>query len=228
MALLDEARATSADTALIVEIDELAGHIATHRGPVMRGHAILDRGGRAGRPRARGGDALRGGRRLFLRGRPGRDAGVAERARAALGSDPSPRARSWPRPRWEPRRSRRRRGGRRGSLTRRSRSPRGRPALRDDLKLSPGWPPARSSCASGRRALAARARAGSARARAAVGALPFVLNLIARDLAGADRWAVAEATYREAIDLARESGQQTELALRRRGARLAAGAARAR
>jgi DNA-binding CsgD family transcriptional regulator len=51
----------------------------------------------------------------------------------------------------------------------------------------------------------------TARARAAVGALPFVLNLIARDLAGSDRWAVAEATYREAIDLARESGQQTEL-----------------
>ena len=38
-----------------------------------------------------------------------------------------------------------------------------------------------------------------------------MLNLIARDLAGSDRWAVAESTYREAIELARESGQQTEL-----------------
>ena len=38
-----------------------------------------------------------------------------------------------------------------------------------------------------------------------------MLNLIARDQAGTDRWAVAAATYREAIDLARESGQQTEL-----------------
>ena len=38
-----------------------------------------------------------------------------------------------------------------------------------------------------------------------------MLNLVARDQATTDRWAVAEATYREAIDLARESGQQTEL-----------------
>jgi len=51
-----------------------------------------------------------------------------------------------------------------------------------------------------------------ARARAAVGVLPFVLNLIARDQATTDRWAVAEATYNEAIGLARESGQQTDLA----------------
>jgi DNA-binding CsgD family transcriptional regulator len=51
----------------------------------------------------------------------------------------------------------------------------------------------------------------TARARAAVGALPFVLNLIARDHATTDRWSVAEAIYREAIDLARESAQQTEL-----------------
>ena len=52
----------------------------------------------------------------------------------------------------------------------------------------------------------------TARSRAAVGALPFALNLIARDQATTDRWAVAEATYQEAIGLARESGQQTELA----------------
>jgi DNA-binding CsgD family transcriptional regulator len=38
-----------------------------------------------------------------------------------------------------------------------------------------------------------------------------VLNLLARDQATTDRWAVAEATYREAIDLARESDQRTEL-----------------
>ncbi len=51
----------------------------------------------------------------------------------------------------------------------------------------------------------------TARARTAVGALPFILNLIARDQATTDRWAIAEATYQEAINLARESGQQTEL-----------------
>jgi DNA-binding CsgD family transcriptional regulator len=52
----------------------------------------------------------------------------------------------------------------------------------------------------------------TARSRAAVGVLPFALNLLARDQATTDRWAVAESTYHEAIDLARESGQRTELA----------------
>jgi DNA-binding CsgD family transcriptional regulator len=53
----------------------------------------------------------------------------------------------------------------------------------------------------------------TARERAAVGVLPFLLFLIARDQATTDRWAVAEATYVEAIGLARESGQRTDLAL---------------
>jgi DNA-binding CsgD family transcriptional regulator/tetratricopeptide (TPR) repeat protein len=37
------------------------------------------------------------------------------------------------------------------------------------------------------------------------------LNLLARDQATTDRWAVAESTYREAIELARESDQRTDL-----------------
>lgn len=52
----------------------------------------------------------------------------------------------------------------------------------------------------------------TARARAAVGVLPLALGLIARDQATTDRWAVAQATYLEAISLARESGQLTALA----------------
>jgi DNA-binding CsgD family transcriptional regulator len=44
-----------------------------------------------------------------------------------------------------------------------------------------------------------------------LGAMPFVLNLIARDQATTDRWTVAESTYREAIELAIESDQRTEL-----------------
>jgi DNA-binding CsgD family transcriptional regulator len=51
----------------------------------------------------------------------------------------------------------------------------------------------------------------TARDRAAVGVLPFVLNLLARDQAATDRWAVAEASYLEAIGLARESGQHAQL-----------------
>jgi hypothetical protein len=52
----------------------------------------------------------------------------------------------------------------------------------------------------------------SSRARAAVGALPFLLNLVAHDDATTDRWATAEATHIEGNQLARESGQLTELA----------------
>src|SRR6476469_4032886 len=39
--LLDTARQSTTDPAVIVSIDGLAGEIATRRGPVMRGHAIL-------------------------------------------------------------------------------------------------------------------------------------------------------------------------------------------
>jgi DNA-binding CsgD family transcriptional regulator len=84
--------------------------------------------------------------------------------------------------------------------------------LRDDLDLL-GWlaigPIFLRETQSGR-ALLEHALA-VARERAALGALPFVLNLIARDDATTDRWAIAEATYREAIDLARETDQQTWL-----------------
>ena len=53
----------------------------------------------------------------------------------------------------------------------------------------------------------------AARERAAVGALPFVLCLVARDATTSDRWRLGEAIYREAIALARESDQRTCLAL---------------
>jgi DNA-binding CsgD family transcriptional regulator len=51
------------------------------------------------------------------------------------------------------------------------------------------------------------------RARAAVGTLPHLLFHIARDGAASDHWAGAAADYTEAIDLARELGQTTELAV---------------
>jgi DNA-binding CsgD family transcriptional regulator len=84
--------------------------------------------------------------------------------------------------------------------------------LREDLRLIP-WLTLGSlflrQTGAGRRLLDQALR--TARERAAVGALPFVLNLVARDQAGTDRWAAAAATYQEAIELARESGQRAEL-----------------
>jgi DNA-binding CsgD family transcriptional regulator len=52
----------------------------------------------------------------------------------------------------------------------------------------------------------------AARSRSAVGVLPFLLSHVAIDRAASDRWPEAEAAFYEAIGLARESGQHTELA----------------
>ena len=60
-------------------------------------------------------------------------------------------------------------------------------------------------------ALADRALA-VARRKSAVGVMPFVLTHVALVQAATDRWAEAQAGFYEAIDLARETGQRTELA----------------
>jgi DNA-binding CsgD family transcriptional regulator len=51
-----------------------------------------------------------------------------------------------------------------------------------------------------------------ARQRSASGVLPFLLTHVAVDQAATDRWVEAEAGFHEAIDMARETGQQTDLA----------------
>jgi DNA-binding NarL/FixJ family response regulator len=90
----------------------------------------------------------------------------------------------------------------------------GAPELKDDLRLLP-WltfgPMFLRKAEVGRAALAHALH--TARARAALGELAMVLLLLARDEATSDRWAVAEATYDEAIGLARETDQRTDLGL---------------
>ena len=61
------------------------------------------------------------------------------------------------------------------------------------------------------RALADRALE-AARCTSAVGVLPFLLGHVAIDHAATDRWAEAQAGFHEAISLARETGQHTDLA----------------
>ena len=86
--------------------------------------------------------------------------------------------------------------------------------LRDDPRLlawaamGPLW----LREASGGRSLLARALS-VARERSIVGVMPFLLSHVAVDLAAGERWGEAEATFYEAIDLARESGQDAELAI---------------
>jgi DNA-binding CsgD family transcriptional regulator len=50
-----------------------------------------------------------------------------------------------------------------------------------------------------------------ARSQTALGVLPALLHLLARDQATTDKWPAAESSYGEAIRLAREIGQRTEL-----------------
>ena len=213
VALLAEARAATSDPAEQVKIDQLAGHIAIRRGPVMRGHAILT----AAAQRADAEQAVsmlaEAAFACFYAGNPAEMLAAAERALSRLPASPSVPARFLA-----------------AMATGMARILGGDAAagaeavhhaielaessaeLREDLRLVP-WlavGPLFLREAGAERSLLQQAER-TARARAAVGALPFVLNLIARDQATTDRLAVAEATYREAIDLARESGQQTEL-----------------
>jgi DNA-binding CsgD family transcriptional regulator len=214
VALLDEARAATADPATLLEIDELSGHIATRCGPVMRGHAILTATAERADPERAVALFAEAAFACLYAGNPAQMLSCARSALAALPGDASPRARF---------------------LTTMTAGMAqiiggaGAPGvaqvqeavalaensadLRDDLRLIPwltfGALFLRQNGA-GRPLLEHALR--TVRARAAVGALPFVLNLIGRAQAGTDRWAVAVATYTEAISLARESGQQAELA----------------
>ena len=107
----------------------------------------------------------------------------------------------------------------------------GRAARRPRARC-PGWRSRRCPARGGRRALAARPRAGAPRGRARrSAALPFAAQPDRpRPGRRRDRWAVAESTYREAIELARESGQRDRARLRRSpgwpGCRRGAGASR--
>jgi DNA-binding CsgD family transcriptional regulator len=211
--LLDEARATAGDPRELVDIDQLRGHIATYRGPVMRGHAILTAAAGKADPERAVAMLAEAANACFYAGNPAEMLVVAERARAVLPADASPRASFLA-----------------GSTVGMARIlggdaaagadavheaiklAEGSPGLREDLELVP-WlamaPLFLRETRAGRSLLEDALR--TARDRAAVGALPFLLNLVARDQAATDRWAVAEATYLEAIELARESGQQTGL-----------------
>jgi hypothetical protein len=213
LALLDQSRADTTDMALLLDIDELEGRITTRRGPVMDGRSILvaaaDRAdpGRAVEMLAEATVAC------FAAGNPTEMLAVAERADAlmpavvssrtrflsatalgmanVLGGDAAKGA---------------------GALREAISLAEGSAELRGDIGLLPWLPLAPlflREADTGRSLLDDALNA--ARAHAAVGVLPFVLSLIARAEAAGDRWAIAEAGYREAIELARETDQQTDL-----------------
>ena len=180
----------------------------------MNGHAILTVAAAQADPESAVAMLAEAASACFYAGNPAEMLAVAEKARAGLSADSSVRARFLAAMALGMARIF---GGDaasgtaavRGAVTLAENSA----ELRDDLRLLP-WlavaPLFLRHSSAGRSLLDYALQ--TARSRAAVGVLPFALNLIARDQATTDRWAVAESTYHEAIDLARVSGQHTELA----------------
>jgi DNA-binding CsgD family transcriptional regulator len=212
--LLEEARESTADGENLVEIDQLAGHIATRRGPVMRGFEILVGAAERADPERAAAMLAEAASACFIAGNAAEMQLVAERARAGLANDASIRARFMV---WTAVGMARILGGNAAAgaqaLHEAVALAESSPELRDDLQLLP-WltfgPSFLRESGPGRSLLEHALKI--ARARAAVGSLPLVLSLVARDQATSDRWTIAEATYQEAIDLARESDQRTDLA----------------
>jgi DNA-binding CsgD family transcriptional regulator len=215
VALVGEARSHTSDPALVVQLDELAGRIAARSGPVMAGHAILIASAKRADPHRPVGLVGEAAQACLYAAKPAEMLAAAAQARERLGVRPSVRARFL------------------AAMTAGAAQTLGgdaaagaqeihaavelaesAPELRDDLQLLP-WltlgPIFLRQTGAGRPLLEHALR--TARTRAAVGVLPSLLNLIARDQAATDQWAVAGATYQEAIDLARESGQEAELSI---------------
>jgi DNA-binding CsgD family transcriptional regulator len=212
--LLAEARSFTGDPARVVEVDQLAGHIATRRGPVMRGHAILTAAAEQADPELSVAMLAEAAGACFVAGDPVEMLAVAERAHAKLPETPSARTRFLAATALGMARIVGGDGASGAAAIHEAVAlAESSPELRDELQLLPWLALATNFLreASTGRVLLAEALA-TARSRAAVGALPLILALIARDQATSDRWAVAEATYEEAIELARESDQGTEIA----------------
>jgi DNA-binding CsgD family transcriptional regulator len=215
--LLEEARALVTDDERIVQIDSLRGHIATRRGPVMEGHAILvaaaDRISATAPDLAISllADAIDA---CFFAGNVAEITRTARKLADLVTPTASTRARFL------------------ASMatgialvfTVDSRA--GISSIREAMALVEGDVGLRSEIGllpwlvvgplwlreSGPiRALVGEA-IDTARARAALGILPWLLNRVGRDHAASDEWSIAAVEYDEAARLARETGQRTELA----------------
>jgi DNA-binding CsgD family transcriptional regulator/tetratricopeptide (TPR) repeat protein len=212
-AVLDGARELTEDHATLLDADELAGHIATRRGPVMRGHGILTAAAERADPERAVEILAEAVSACFYAGNPAEMLAVAQRARVRLPENASVRARflvavaSGMAGIF---------GGDAaagaGSIKEAIALAESNARLREDPKLLP-WlaiaPMFLRQAGSGR-ALLEHALT-IARERALLGVLPLMLNLVARDQATSDQWKLAELSYREAIALARENDQRTDL-----------------
>jgi DNA-binding CsgD family transcriptional regulator len=216
--LLDESRATDAlDPAARIACDWLAGRIATHRGPVMRGHTILtaaaefavaERGAVADAITMLGDAAIA----CFLACSMDELTTIARRVETMLPltTDRGARIRATTIMGVERILSGDAAAGARllheaVAITDTAALAESDSSLLPWLAMAPLF--LREASDRGRAQL--DAVLSCARARAAIGTLALVLNLCARDQVAGDSWRLGESTYLEAIDLARESDQRT-------------------
>ncbi len=215
--LLDEAPRHTTDAGVLARLDQLRGHVLMRRGPVSAGYTLLA----VAAERVAGDDPELAVEMLaesvggaFYAGDTAAMASAAERAGDIVPAAASARARFFAEAATALA-SILGGGGERGA-----RHARAAVAIleeSDDLRDDPRlvtWAtlaPMLLREASAGRELMERT-SGLARARGAVGALPSILHLLARDQATTDRWADAEANLDEAIRLAEETGQHTERA----------------
>jgi DNA-binding CsgD family transcriptional regulator len=206
-ALLDEAARRSSRP----QVDSLRGEIATRRGPVLEGYELLV----SAAARAEPADAVlmlaEAADACFYSGDPERMLAAAERADALLHGDHDTPARFYAA---TARGAARVLAGLDGAADlRRAVALYHDGDFADDPRTLAwaAFAPLFLRDAESGRELIAHAIA-VAREHAAVGALPRLLNRLARDEAMTDRWADARAHFHETIRLARETGQRTELA----------------
>jgi DNA-binding CsgD family transcriptional regulator len=217
VALLAGARLHAADPLLLARIDQLRGHVAMRRGPVMDGYPLVVAAAEAIAPTEPElavvmlADAVHG---CFYAGETAAMTASAARAVELAQGQGSRRATFFAAMANAMALVADGRGEEGAAEARRAveileRSD----ELRDDAPLlawaalGPMW----LREADSGRGLVERALS-QARAESAVGILPTLLHHVARDQATTDQWPAAEASYDEAIRLARETGQRTELA----------------
>jgi len=217
ISLLSEAREFVIDSERSIEIEQLRGHITVRRGPVMEGHAILVAAAESvasTRPDVAVSLLAEAAEACFYAGDVATMLRSARRAMTLMPADASNRTRFLA-------------GMANGMALVFGGDPRGGidsirsavglaeqdKALREETRLlswlvmGPLW----LREAGGGRALVEEA-IETARAQAALGILPWLLSRVARDHAAGDDWASAAVEYDEAIRLARETEQRTELA----------------
>ncbi len=216
--LADEVHSHQPEPAMAARVEHLRGRLAMRRGPVMAGHAILKAGAEiaaaAGQPALAVAMLADGANACFYAGNSIELSRTAARALEILPAAPDLRSRFLSLIV----------AGMAGVLEG-SREP-GASSIRQALEIYESsaelaadvsllaWAVVASLWvreASAGSELLDRALA-TARAQAAVGTLPYLLHHVARHQGTSEHWSLAVANYDEAIRLARETGQRTDLA----------------